>query len=287
MTRILTLIILFSSYGLHGQSLKPAISMDEISIESEISSNLKSKLAKRLGSDYQVLPDSHVSLSADATVGKVTTINGMDTYSTAEVSMKYRVKVGSKSFDPLTITSKCKGKSERDLKYQLGTSIIRDRDHIEALEAYIGDAIQSALGSCAAVSKEVDAALARGKSNEAYSLLAYFDEDNCTDAYDKAEDKVLKAQQETLCAEITQNAEILANSSTSEGLEKATRLLLTIPPDASCSAEAIRISGLVAENAKSLSSYKSKQIQDRINIFNTMSYSDWKVWYRQNYYKYR
>ena len=287
MNRILVLLIILSASCIQAQSLKPAISVGQVSVDGEVSSALNSKLTKRLGSNYQVLTDTYVTLSADATLGKVSTINGMDTYATTDADVTYRVKVGPTSYNPITITTKCKGNSERDLRYKIGSSIVRDRNHVEQLEEYISEAISKSLGSCSAISKEIDSAIAKKNSNQAYGLLGYFDVDECASQLDQYEDKILQLKQQELCANVTQSAKILANSSKREDLEKATNLLLSIPPDSSCAEEAIIISEVIAENAKSLSSYSGKNIQDQINIFNTMSYSEWKNWYRKNYYKYR
>jgi len=287
-TLYLFLLLLTFSVTSEAQSSKPALEISQVHIEDDsyAARNVSSKLKSRLKKDFTIMYEAVLKLSVDAEFGEMYTINGMDTYTTTEAGIKYTLTGDNLPTKKLELDVKCKGSNERDLKKKLGTSIIRNSKHIDALNAFIKEYVEENLGSCSQISAIIDAKLAKNEISKAYGMMGYYDYlDSCEDAKSKSEQAIEDKHAQYACDSAIQRGTILANSGDMDDLNKAIDLLQMIPPDAPCAENAITVSELVSENAKELSKYNSEKINDRITILNTLNHSDWKSWYRKNYTK--
>lgn len=289
MKYILTLGFLFCSSFIFCQDSGPALSLGNINIEDDryAAKSVKSKLTSRLKKDFSITEGAFFVLTTNATFGKMHVINGMDSYTTSEVVMTYKIDAEGVQSEDIDLVIKCKGKSEKDLKSKLGTSIIRDSKHYEKLEMFINSFMEKSLTNCSTVSTIVQKQLDENDYIKAYSLLSYYDMiQTCESEKEKMEEAIVNSHTEYACASIIQEAEILANSGNEYKMDKAINKLLLIPPNASCAKEAIRIAELVNKNALELGKTKATKMNDRIVIRNTMTQEDWRIWYRENYRKY-
>ena len=290
MKTIQIIILLWGVFhlSLEAQDNKPALSISEVSIEDDnyAAKSVVSKLTTRLKKDFTIIPQGVINLSATASFGEMHTINGMDTYTTTETDISYTISGENLPSKNMDLSLKSKGKNERDLKRKLGTSIIRDSKHIDALNTFIQEYIKENLGTCAQITSIIDAQLANNEIAKANGMIGYYDHiGSCETEKSKAEQAVEDQHVKYACDSAIQQATVLSNSGDIKDLNAAIDLLQIIPPDAPCAKEAISISEQVGKNAIELSKHSSAKLQDRITVMNTLSHSDWKHWYRKNYTK--
>jgi len=282
------LTLLMGSPFAFAQEAKPSLTVGKVEVENNAyaARGVKQKLESRLKKNYDVISSGYILLEVAGSFGKMHTINGMDTYTVAEASLTYTLSAEGLPNRSKTLSIKCKGTNEKDLAAKLGTTVARNRAHCDELHAFIQEYINANLGSCSKVTSAINQQLANREIAKANSLLGYYDAlGNCEEAKSKSEQAILDKHQAYACDVIIKKSTILANSASWQDLSKAIDMLLMVPPDAPCAQEAISVAELVSEKAKELGSYYTKRLQDPLIIINTITPSDWRAWYRENYSK--
>jgi hypothetical protein len=283
------LLVAVSVFG-YSQYGKPVIRVDKIELIGDDNKyagrSLTSKVSSMVKGKFKVADYGLITLSGAISTSDPKTINGMDTYTIADVTTEYTLKASGKKADNLSITTKCKGSSERDLYSKIGTSLARNSDHREELMAFIQAYIEENYGSCSEISGAINNFIAKKEVKKAYGVLGYYDvSGKCEDEKEKMELAIIEAYKESACTNLTHEAEILANSGSVYKLSKAVDKLLMIPPDASCKDDVIRISELINKNAQELNANNAKKLSERISIHNNLSAAEWRSYYRKNYYR--
>lgn len=284
----LLLTLLSGSPFAFTQEAKPSLAVGQVEIADNAiaARGVKQKLENRLQKDYDVRSSCYITMAVTGSFGEMHTINGMDTYTVAEADLTYTLSAEGLPNSSKTLSIKCKGTNEKDLAAKLGTTMARNRAHYDAVHAFIQEYLQENLGTCPKITTIINERLANHEMAKANSLLGYYDTlGNCEEDKSKAEQAILDKHQAYACDVIIKKSTILANSGSRQDLSRAINMLLMVPPDAPCAEEAISVSELVSKKAKELDGYSTKQLQDKLIIFNTLTPADWKAWYRENYSK--
>lgn len=283
---ILCLCCLAFNINLSSQNDKPTLSVQEVVFEDNrsVSKDFKAKLESRLKNKFLITTRGLLQLSASISLGKMHTLNGMDTYTTTDAVIEYNIEGSTLPSEKISLSLKCKGKNEKDLVKKIGLTMARDRKHNESLNEFIHSYLKKHITSCSDVSKIIKNKLSKKDISSAVSVLGYYDWlGNCEEEKGKSDKAIMDKHSQYACDVTIQKSTILANSSNKADLNRAIDLLQMIPPDAPCAKEAIKVSELVSKNAKELNAVLSKQIHDKITIVNSVSESDWRVWYNKNY----
>ena len=271
------------------QTSNPALFIHEVNFEdnTRVENATLKQVKKRLAKNFQHQHSAFIRLNMDITLGKMHTINGMDTYTVSDTDITYTV--GDKEFlktEQLSMSIKVKGTNERELIQKVGTSIIRDREHCDQLITFIKSFMDKTLGDCNKLEQLVTASIDKGEQAEAYSLLGYFGRDEmCQTKRLAMEVQLINKHKTIICEETISKATILANSADEQKMSRAINMLLRIPPDAPCIGEALKISEKIGENTKTISQHKAEKIQERIVVQKEMNSESWRAWYLNDYYK--
>ncbi len=271
------------------QTSSPALFIQEVNFEDKtrVENAISKQLKKRLAKNFQHQYSAYIRLKMNITLGKMHTINGMDTYTVSDAEITYTV--GDKDFlktEQLSLPIKVKGTNERELIQKVGTSIIRDREHCDKLINFVQTFINETLGDCNSLEQLVTATIKKGEQAEAYSLLGYFGTDEMCQAKRLAmEEQLINKHKTIICDETISKATILANSADEQKMSRAINMLLRIPPDAPCIDDALKISEKIGDNTKTISQHKAAKIQERIVVQKEMTSESWRNWYLNSYYK--
>ncbi len=266
---------------------KPAIMIGNVTIEGNDSEvrDLKSKTIALLRKDFYVTDKAALKLEVVATPGKAYTINGMDSYTTSDVEVKYTTSLKGIKSQSKIITVKCKGKNEQDLQRKIGVTILRNKKSRAEVITFVNEYIAAHLNGCSSVTSIIDQQINENELSSAYASLAYYDlVDGCSDIAQDKENKILDAIAVKNCKSLIQEAEILANGATVNQLTKATNKLLLLGPDTPCQKEIIRVSELISANAKELDTQSNSNIHVKLEQRQIQSRAEWQQYYRKHYY---
>lgn len=279
-------IILFFVTINKAQNTKPSLSITEVTLDENTlaAKSISEKLKSRLKKDFQITNESFLHLSADVVPGESRTINGIESYTISTSEIIYAIKGDNLPADKLSLEVEVKGTNEKQLYRKMGTHLIRDRKHIDALKEFISAYLEKHISSCDQVSTIINKYLSKKELAKANSMVGYYEWiGDCETQLSKSEQSIEEKHTQYACDLVIQKSSILVNSPDINDLNNAIDLLQMVPPDAPCAEEAIKVSTQISESALKLNKAESQKIADRVVLINSTNTTDWRSWYRGNY----
>lgn len=284
---IIFLMLPFVGFGQSQSLTKPTIRIEVANPmnRNDVIRQFKSKLNSKFNSKFKVEARSPFVLEAWFEEIDTKTIEGMDTYTYAEVTYMVQFKNEATGKEKKwTFTTTGKGESEyRAIQKSFGLAMKGKKEMGKVMDEILAEVESELSNNCNAYISKAKAYFAEDDWSSSLRLLVNIsDSSACYTARKELEKAIVQKHQEDYCAKQIQQITVMVNSGVSYQLRNAVQKLIMISPDAPCAKEALKLSEQIGEKMEATSGKTYDNLNNHRQLLKDNNSDDWLMIFLKN-----